>query len=186
MVLEMLVLLAIQTPDMAARRRKSVKWKVIFWFSSFMELYCITLLFCCMASRICMTKPVLIYCFLSPQALNGKNMGILPKSGRCKKIIRVVKELLLDWFNNFFVREVGWYLKSKNLVFHPILLLDNATGNVQYLGFFHSNIKSSIWTRTPTNHSYSCLTSNHCKIEELLHLLNLVWYLECKWQGNLF
>jgi hypothetical protein len=84
---------------------------------------------------------VLIYCFLSPQALNGKNMGILPKSGRCKKIIRVVKELLLDWFNNFFVREVGWYLKSKNLVFHPILLLDNATGNVQYLGFFHSNIQ---------------------------------------------
>jgi hypothetical protein len=43
-----------------------------------------------------MIKPVLIYCFLSPQALNGKNMGNLPKSGRYNMKMWVVRELLVD------------------------------------------------------------------------------------------
>jgi hypothetical protein len=43
-----------------------------------------------------MIKPVVIYCFLSPQDLNGKNMGNLPKSGRYNKKMLVVKELLVD------------------------------------------------------------------------------------------
>jgi hypothetical protein len=96
-----------------------------------------------------MIKPVLIYCFLSPQALNGKSTGSFPKSGRYNKIVQVVKELLVDWFNNFFVREVGWYLKSKNLVLHPFLLLDNAPGNMQYLGFFHPNIQVERLDKNP-------------------------------------
>jgi hypothetical protein len=43
-----------------------------------------------------MIKPVLIYCFLSPQALNRKNMDYLPESGRYNMKMWVVRELLVD------------------------------------------------------------------------------------------
>jgi len=106
-----------------------------------------------MALRKCMIKTCVDLLLVSPEALSGKNMGNLWKSGRYNKKLQMVKELLVDWVNNFFVHEVGWYLKSKNLAFHPLLLFDNAPGNVQDLSFFHPTIQVKCLAKN-TNRSF--------------------------------
>ena len=93
---------------------------------------------------------MLIYWSLSPQALNAKNVDNLPKSGRSNKKIWVVKELLVGLFNNFFVREIGWYLKCKNIAFHPLLLFDDVPWNTQDLGFIHPTIQVECLAKNTT------------------------------------
>lgn len=51
------------------------------------------------------------------------------------------QELFIDWFNNFFIKEVDGYLKSINLEFKILLLIDNAPGHPLSLRLEHPTVE---------------------------------------------
>jgi len=51
-------------------------------------------------------KPVLMYCSLSPQDVQGKKKCHLPVFQQSSKNVWVGKQLMQDWFNSPFVHEI--------------------------------------------------------------------------------
>uniref|UniRef100_A0A2A4JVK0 HTH CENPB-type domain-containing protein n=1 Tax=Heliothis virescens TaxID=7102 RepID=A0A2A4JVK0_HELVI len=101
----------------------------------------VTLLLCSNASGDCVIKPLMLYRCLNPRALQNQNKDNLPVFWRADKKAWVTSAVFCDWFRNCFVPEVETYLKSKNLDFKAVLVLDNAPGHPRELGTMHPNIK---------------------------------------------
>ena len=101
----------------------------------------VTLLLCSNASGDCVIKPLMLYRSLNPRALKNQNKDNLPVFWRANKKAWVTSAIFCDWFRNCFVSEVETYLKSKNLDYKALLVLDNAPGHPRELETMHPNIK---------------------------------------------
>ncbi|XP_054085243.1 tigger transposable element-derived protein 1-like [Zeugodacus cucurbitae] len=119
----------------------------------------ITLLLCSNASGDKMLKPLLVNKNLNHRALKGQlecfvsntdmyfnslicSSGIdktkLPVHWMANKKAWVTASLFKDWFLNHFVPEVREYLRSKQLDFKVLLVIDNAPGHPD---ISHKNVK---------------------------------------------
>ncbi|CAM1327229.1 Uncharacterised protein at_DN1968 [Pycnogonum litorale] len=86
-------------------------------------------------------KPMLVYRSLKHRALKGINNNSLPVYWRSNRKAWVTKSLFEDWFVNCFCPEIEKYLKSQNLAFKVLLILDNAPGHPTALGDLCENVK---------------------------------------------
>jgi hypothetical protein len=93
---------------------------------------------------------MLLYDFLCPQALKGKNKSHLSAFGALNRKTWVTKQVLQDWINTCFFQKTEWYLKSKNPAFKVRLVHD--------LGLTHSNTRA---VYLPTNTTSLLQLVNH-------------------------
>lgn len=100
----------------------------------------ITLVFCSNAAGTHFITPLVLYKSLKPRAFKKKNVspedigiswGANSKAWMTQRRCRI-------WFDETFVPEVEEYLKSKNIYFKALLILDNASGHP--LDLKHSNV----------------------------------------------
>ncbi|XP_054089838.1 tigger transposable element-derived protein 1-like [Zeugodacus cucurbitae] len=98
----------------------------------------ITLLLCSNASGDKMLKPLLVNKNLNPRALKGIDKTKLPVHWMANKKAWVTASLFKDWFLNHFVPEVREYLRSKQLDFKVLLVIDNTPGHPD---ISHKNVK---------------------------------------------
>ncbi|XP_054084416.1 tigger transposable element-derived protein 1-like [Zeugodacus cucurbitae] len=98
----------------------------------------ITLLLCSNASGDKMLKPLLVNKNLNPRALKGIDKTKLPVHWMANKNPWVTASLFKDLFLNHFVPEVREYLRSKQLVFKVLLVIDNTPGHPD---ISHKNVK---------------------------------------------
>lgn len=68
---------------------------------------------------------------------SGINKTKFPLHWITNKKVRVTASLFKDWFLNYFVPDVREYLRSKQLDFKVLLLIDNAPGHPNIL---HENV----------------------------------------------
>ena len=101
----------------------------------------LTLLFGGNATGDCKLKPLLIYRSLNPRAFKGFSQHALPVFWRSNKKAWMTKTMFEDWFKNCFLPDVEKYLKSVNLDFKVLLILDNAPGHPTALGDLCDKVK---------------------------------------------
>ncbi|XP_045104158.1 tigger transposable element-derived protein 1-like [Portunus trituberculatus] len=101
----------------------------------------ITLLFWGNAAGDFKLKPFLVYQAENPRALKGIWKSQLPVILKANKKAWVTLAVFEDWFINYFVPSVEWYLASKGIPFKVLLVLDNAPGHPAHLGDFNPNVK---------------------------------------------
>ncbi|XP_071055115.1 tigger transposable element-derived protein 1-like [Onthophagus taurus] len=98
----------------------------------------VTLLLCANSSGDFITKPMLVYRAANPRALKNKDKDALPVYWRANAKAWMTSHIFVEWYKECFVKEVERYLKSKNLSFRVLLILDNATSHpVDVLKFGH-------------------------------------------------
>ncbi|XP_045132195.1 tigger transposable element-derived protein 1-like [Portunus trituberculatus] len=86
-------------------------------------------------------KLLLVYQAENPRALKGIWKSQLPVIWKANKKAWVTLAVFEDWFINYFVPRVEWYLASKGIPFKVLLVLDNAPGHPAHLGDFNPNVK---------------------------------------------
>ena len=89
----------------------------------------------------CLIKPMLMC--LSPQAIKAKNIRPVSVFLSGNRKAQLMKQFLLHFFNICFVHEVQLHLKSKNITFEVLCVLDNFSRASADLGLPHSNIQIS-------------------------------------------
>lgn len=99
----------------------------------------ISLLFCSNKSGDLMTKPLAIHKSLNPRAFKNLDRAKFPVFWRANKKAWMTAVLFREWFDDMFVPEVEAYLKTKNLSFKVLLLVDNATCHPDDI--IHPNVK---------------------------------------------
>ncbi|XP_058793047.1 tigger transposable element-derived protein 1-like [Phymastichus coffea] len=100
-----------------------------------------TLMLCSNASGTYKCKPLLVYKSENPRALKGKRKDHLPVFWQFNKKAWVTGTIMEDWISKSFMPEVQSFLKTENLDFKVLLLMDNAPSHPKNLSDAHPNLE---------------------------------------------